>query len=118
MAVSITNRRDYLFLNRWRYVYREKKPTEKPAVSAEGKEIPGGIRVGLQVLGPKVSTPPAVAAYHFTTYLTKTDMSLKQIHMKLRRVYRGIGRAGSEGDDGVQWEWKAKMEKNRTRFQL
>ncbi len=38
--------------------------------------------------------------------------------MKLRKVYRGIGRAGSEGEDGVQWEWKAKMEKQRTRFQL
>jgi ribosome production factor 1 len=46
-----------------------------------------------------------------------TDLAV-QIHMKLRRVYKGIGRAGSEGEDGVQWDWKPKMEKVRTRFNL
>jgi ribosome production factor 1 len=52
-----------------------------------------GIRAGLQELGPR-----------FT--------------LKLRRVDKGIGRAGSEGDDAVQWQWKAHMEKKRTRFNL
>lgn len=38
--------------------------------------------------------------------------------LKLRRIDKGIGRAGSEGDDALQWQWKAKMEKQRTRFNL
>jgi len=38
--------------------------------------------------------------------------------LKLRRVDKGIGRAGSEGEDALKWEWKAKMEKKRTRFNL
>lgn len=36
----------------------------------------------------------------------------------MRRVDKGIGRAGSEGEDALSWEWKAKMEKQRTRFNL
>jgi ribosome production factor 1 len=38
--------------------------------------------------------------------------------LKLRRVDKGIGRAGSEGEDALSWKWKAKMEKERTRFNL
>lgn len=38
--------------------------------------------------------------------------------LKLRRVDKGIGRAGSEGEDALSWEWKSKMEKERTRFNL
>ena len=116
--VSISNQRDVLFLNRYRYVFREKRVTEKPAVSADGKEIPGGVRVGLQILGPKVSMPfcwPSAALRRFAKPLTCPAL---QIHMKLRRVYRGIGRAGSDGADGVMWEWKSSLEKKRTRFYL
>ncbi|KAI0014593.1 Brix-domain-containing protein [Xylariomycetidae sp. FL0641] len=49
-------------------------------VGADGKEMKGveSIRTGLQELGPR-----------FT--------------LKLRRIDKGIGRAGSEGDDAVQW---------------
>lgn len=94
-VVTIHNQRDYLFVRRHRYVYRERRQTEKVVADEEGKEIPGfsGIRVGLQEIGPR-----------FT--------------LKLRRVDKGIGRAGSEGDDAVQWEWKAGMEKVRTKFNL
>ncbi len=53
-VVCVHNQRDYLFLRRYRYIYRDKKVTEKPAVSADGKEIPGGVRVGLQTIGPNV----------------------------------------------------------------
>jgi ribosome production factor 1 len=53
-VVAIINRRDYLFLRRYRYVYRDKRDTEKEAVDANGKPIPGGVRVGLQILGPNV----------------------------------------------------------------
>lgn len=94
-VVTLHNQRDYIFVRRHRYVFREKRTTEKSIVGADGKEMKGveGIRAGLQELGPR-----------FT--------------LKLRRVDKGIGRAGSEGEDATQWEWKAKMEKDRKRFNL
>ena len=94
-VVTLHNQRDYIFLRRHRYVFREKKETEKSVVGPDGKVVEGveGIRAGLQELGPR-----------FT--------------LKLRRVDKGIGRAGSDGDDAVQWQWKAHMEKQRTRFNL
>ncbi|KAH8673706.1 anticodon-binding protein [Xylariales sp. PMI_506] len=94
-VVTFHNQRDYIFVRRHRYMFREKKATEKSVVGADGKELKGveEIRAPIQELGPR-----------FT--------------LKLRRIDKGIGRAGSEGDDAVQWEWKAKMEKKRTRFNL
>ncbi|KAI1393494.1 Brix-domain-containing protein [Hypoxylon trugodes] len=94
-VVTLHNQRDYIFLRRHRYVFRDKRATEKCVVGADGKELKGveSIRAGLQELGPRAT-------------------------LKLRRIDKGIGRAGSEGDDAVQWEWKAKMEKQRTRFNL
>ncbi|KAK3940511.1 ribosome production factor 1 [Diplogelasinospora grovesii] len=94
-AVTLHNQRDYIFVRRHRYVFREKRQTEKNVVSADGKEIEAlkGIRAGLQEIGPRMT-------------------------LKLRRVDKGIGRAGSEGEDALKWEWKAKMEKKRTRFNL
>ncbi|KAI1180198.1 Brix-domain-containing protein [Nemania sp. FL0916] len=87
--------RDFLFFRRYRYIIRDKKPTEKSVVGADGKEMRGveNIRAGLQELGPR-----------FT--------------LKLRRIDKGIGRAGSDPADATHWEWKAKMEKNRKRFNL
>ena len=94
-VVTLHNQRDYIFLRRHRYVFREKRETEKSVVGPDGKVVKGveSIRAGLQELGPR-----------FT--------------LKLRRVDKGVGRAGSEGADAVQWEWKAGMEKVRTRFNL
>ncbi|KAK4227657.1 ribosome production factor 1 [Podospora fimiseda] len=94
-VVTVHNQRDYLFFRRHRYVFREAKGNEKNVVGADGKELAGvqGIRAGLQEIGPRMT-------------------------LKLRRVDKGIGRAGSEGNDALQWEWKAKMEKQRTRFNL
>ncbi|KAH8171961.1 brix domain-containing protein [Sarocladium implicatum] len=94
-VVTLHNQRDYIFVRRHRYVFRNKRETEKSIVGADGKEVKGveGIRAGLQELGPR-----------FT--------------LKLRRVDKGIGRAGSEGEDALQWEWKSKMEKDRKRFNL
>ncbi|OTB06902.1 hypothetical protein M426DRAFT_100330 [Hypoxylon sp. CI-4A] len=94
-VVTLHNQRDYIFLRRHRYVFRDKRATEKSVVGPDGKELKGveSIRAGLQELGPRAT-------------------------LKLRRIDKGIGRAGSEGDDAVQWEWKAKMEKKRTRFNL
>lgn len=89
-VVTLHNQRDYIFVRRHRYVFRDKRQTEKAVVGADGKEIKGaeGIRTGLQELGPR-----------FT--------------LKLRRVDKGIQRAS-----GQEWEWKGKMEKKRTLFQL
>ncbi|KAI0145923.1 Brix-domain-containing protein [Hypoxylon sp. NC0597] len=94
-VVTLHNQRDYIFLRRHRYIFRDKRTTEKSVVGADGKELKGveNIRAGLQELGPRAT-------------------------LKLRRIDKGIGRAGSEGDDAVEWEWKAKMEKKRTRFNL
>lgn len=104
--MTLHNQRDYIFLRRHRYVFREKRETEKSVVGEDGKEMKGveGIRAGLQELGPRMT-------------------------LKLRRIDRGIGRAGSQpSSEGGQaggaeegpthWEWKAKMEKKRTRFNL
>ncbi|EEH23320.1 hypothetical protein PABG_05531 [Paracoccidioides brasiliensis Pb03] len=89
-VVTLHNQRDYIFVRRHRYVFREKRETEKSVVGADGKEMKGveGIRTGLQELGPR-----------FT--------------LKLRRVDKGIQRAS-----GQEWEWKGGMEKQRTKFQL
>ena len=89
-VVTLHNQRDYIFLRRHRYVFREKRQTEKNVVGSDGKEVSGveGIRAGLQELGPRCT-------------------------LKLRRVDRGIQRAS-----GQEWEWKGRMEKVRTKFQL
>jgi ribosome production factor 1 len=94
-VVTLHNQRDYIFVRRHRYVFRDKRATEKSVVGPDGEKVAGveEIRAGLQELGPR-----------FT--------------LKLRRVDKGIGRAGSVGEDGLQWEWKAHMEKKRTRFNL
>ncbi|EGP85050.1 unnamed protein product [Zymoseptoria tritici ST99CH_1A5] len=89
-VVTLHNQRDYIFMRRHRYVFRDKKGTEKSIQGTDGKLMKGveDIRAGLQELGPR-----------FT--------------MKLRRVDKGIQRAS-----GQEWEWKAHDEKVRTRFSL
>ncbi len=89
-VVTLHNQRDYIFLRRHRYVFREKRATEKSVVGPDGKEVKGveGIRAGLQELGPR-----------FT--------------LKLRRIDKGIQRSS-----GQEWEWRGEMEKVRTKFQL
>ena len=89
-VVTLHNQRDYIFVRRHRYVFREKRASEKSVVGIDGKEVEDvkGIKAGLQELGPR-----------FT--------------MKLRRIDKGIQRGS-----GQEWEWKGAMEKVRTRFQL
>ena len=89
-CVTLHNQRDYIYVRRHRYVFREKRAREKSVVGPDGKEVKGveGIRAGLQELGPR-----------FT--------------LKLRRVDKGIQRAS-----GQEWEWQGGMEKQRTKFQL
>lgn len=89
-VVTLHNQRDYIFMRRHRYVFRDKRGTEKSIQGTDGKLMKGveDIRAGLQELGPR-----------FT--------------MKLRRVDKGIQRASEQ-----EWEWKAGDEKVRTRFSL
>ncbi|KAI4103075.1 MAG: hypothetical protein L6R37_004029 [Teloschistes peruensis] len=90
-VVTLHNQRDYIFLRRHRYVFREKKGRERNVVGVDGKDVGGGvegIRAGLQELGPR-----------FT--------------MKLRRVDKGV-----QAGRGEEWEWKGKMDKSRNKFQL
>ncbi|KAB8349544.1 hypothetical protein FH972_023570 [Carpinus fangiana] len=89
-VVTLHNQRDYIFVRRHRYIFRDKRATEKPAAGADGKPMKGveDVKAGLQELGPR-----------FT--------------LKLRRIDKGIQRAS-----GQEWEWKGAMEKVRTKFQL
>ena len=89
-TVTIHNQRDYVFIRRHRYRFRDKRTTEKSVIGADGKEVAGmeGIRVGLQELGPRLT-------------------------LKLRRVDKGIQRGS-----GQEWEWRGGLEKIRTKFQL
>ncbi|KAL8667683.1 MAG: hypothetical protein Q9202_000538 [Teloschistes flavicans] len=89
-VVTLHNQRDYIFLRRHRYVFREKKGGERNVVGPDGKDVGGveGIRAGLQELGPR-----------FT--------------LKLRRIDKGV-----QSGRGQEWEWKGKMDKQRTKFQL
>ena len=89
-VVTLHNQRDFIFLRRHRYVFRERRETEKTVVGPDGKEVKGmeSIRTGLQELGPR-----------FT--------------LKLRRIDKGIQRRS-----GQEWEWKGKTDRIRTKFQL
>jgi ribosome production factor 1 len=89
-VVTLHNQRDYIFVRRHRYIFRDKRETEKSVVGPNGQVVKGveDIRAGLQELGPR-----------FT--------------LKLRRIDKGIQRAS-----GQEWVWKARMEKVRTKFQL
>lgn len=89
-VLTLHNQRDYIFFRRHRYIFREKREREKSVVGADGKEVKGmeEIRAGLQELGPRMT-------------------------LKLRRIDKGIQRAS-----GQEWQWKSRMEKVRTKFQL
>ena len=89
-VVTLHDQRDFVFVRRHRYVFREKRETEKMVQGADGRAMQGveGIRAGLQELGPR-----------FT--------------LKLRRIDKGIQRAS-----GQEWEWKGKTDRVRTKFQL
>ncbi|KAF2114804.1 anticodon-binding protein [Lophiotrema nucula] len=89
-VVTLHNQRDYIFVRRHRYVFRDKRSSEKSIVGTDGKVVKGveDIKAGLQELGPR-----------FT--------------LKLRRVDRGV-----QWKSGQEWQWKGKMEKQRTRFAM
>lgn len=52
-VLTLHNQRDYIFVRRHRYVFRDKRESEKPVVGNDGKPIPGveDVRVGMQEIG-------------------------------------------------------------------
>ncbi|KAL6160428.1 Ribosome production factor 1 [Exserohilum turcicum] len=89
-VLTLHNQRDYIFVRRHRYVFRDKRETEKPILGADGKPIPGAedVKVGMQEIGPRMT-------------------------LKLRRIDRGI-----QFKSGQEWQWKGRMDKQRTRFNM
>jgi ribosome production factor 1 len=89
-VLTLHNQRDYIFVRRHRYVFRDKRETEKPVLGNDGKPIKGveDVKVGMQEIGPRMT-------------------------LKLRRVDRGV-----QFKSGQEWEWKGRMEKKRTRFNM
>lgn len=59
-VLTLHNQRDYIFVRRHRYVFRDKRETEKPVLGTDGKPIPGAedVKVGMQEIGYVVSLPP------------------------------------------------------------
>ncbi|OXV07428.1 hypothetical protein Egran_04807 [Elaphomyces granulatus] len=90
-VVTIHNQRDYMFLRRHRYMFGDKRPTERSITGVDGRPIAGveDLKVRLQEIGPRLT-------------------------LRLRRVEKGIQRSS----EGQIWEWKPKLEKKRTVFQL
>ncbi|OAL51328.1 Brix-domain-containing protein [Pyrenochaeta sp. DS3sAY3a] len=89
-VLTLHNQRDYIFVRRHRYVFRDKRESEKPILAADGKPMKGveDVKVGMQEIGPRMT-------------------------LKLRRVDRGI-----QFKSGQEWQWKGRMEKKRTRFNM
>ncbi|CAO2649337.1 Nn.00g067220.m01.CDS01 [Neocucurbitaria sp. VM-36] len=89
-VLTLHNQRDYIFVRRHRYVFRDKRETEKPILGTDGKPIKGveDVKVGMQEIGPRMT-------------------------LKLRRIDRAI-----QFKSGQEWQWKGRMEKKRTRFNM
>lgn len=89
-VLTLHNQRDYIFVRRHRYVFRDKRESEKSILGSDGKPLKGveDVKVGMQEIGPRMT-------------------------LKLRRIDRGI-----QFKSGQEWQWKGRMEKQRTRFNM
>ncbi|KAK6342246.1 hypothetical protein TWF730_001723 [Orbilia blumenaviensis] len=98
-VVTLHNQRDYIFFRFHRYIFRE-IPDEKKGISRRDRTTGaeavglGGNRAG-EDLGIKVGLQELGP----------------QFTLKLRRVERGVC-------EGIEWEWKGRMEKDRKMFHL
>lgn len=52
-VLTLHNQRDYIFMRRHRYVFRDKRETEKPIMGTDGKPVKGveDVKVGMQEIG-------------------------------------------------------------------
>ena len=113
-VVTLHVQRDFIFCRRHRYIFRNKRDSEKAVVDADGKAIPGseGIRTGLQELGPRFTMVSCSCSFSKST-LSPMVRALNILVQKLRRIDKGIQRSS-----GQEWEWKGKTDRIRTKFQL
>lgn len=89
-VVTLHNQRDYVFVRRHRYAVRDKRATERSVADKNGRPMAGveDVKVALQEIGPRMT-------------------------LKLRRVDQGLQRRS-----GQVFEWRGRMEKQRTLWQL
>ncbi|KAF3923622.1 hypothetical protein ABW21_db0204713 [Orbilia brochopaga] len=97
-VVTLHNQRDYIFFRMHRYVFR--------SVDTEGKGSRGDRTTGAEQVG--VGGQRAGEDLGVRVGLQELG---PQFTLKLRRVERGVC-------EGVEWEWKGRMEKNRKMFHL
>lgn len=98
-VVTLHNQRDYIFFRRHRYVFRDRRAGEKA--------VGYGLDHGANTANP------------VNEGVEEQDLGLKvglqelgpQFTLKLRKVEKGIC-------EGVEWQWKGEMEKERRKFQL
>lgn len=98
-VVTLHNQRDYIFFRRHRYIFRERKSGEK------------AVGYGLDH-GQNTANPVSEG-------VEKNDLGIKvglqelgpQFTLKLRKVEKGIC-------EGVEWQWKGRMDKERRKFRL
>ncbi|EPS36338.1 hypothetical protein H072_10159 [Dactylellina haptotyla CBS 200.50] len=97
-VVTLHNQRDYIFFRMHRYVFR--------AVDTESKGSRGDRTTGAEQVG--VGGQRAGEDLGIRVGLQELG---PQFTLKLRRVERGVC-------EGVEWEWKGRMEKDRKMFHL
>lgn len=98
-VVTLHNQRDYIFFRRHRYMFRERRTGEKA--------VGYGLDHGQNTLNP------------VSEGVEERDLGVKvglqelgpQFTLKLRKVEKGVC-------EGVEWQWKGEMEKERRKFQL
>ena len=96
-------------------------------VGADGKELKGmeQIRAGLQELGPRATLKLRRVdrgigrADNGATDVVREDQEEEVVGGEREEKGKKKGAGSQSKEDGnVEWEWKAKMEKVRTRFNL
>ncbi|KAJ6263896.1 Ribosome production factor [Drechslerella dactyloides] len=97
-VVTLHNQRDYIFFRMHRYVFR--------SIDTEGKGSRGDRTTGAEQVG--VGGQRAGEDLGVKVGLQELG---PQFTLKLRRVERGVC-------EGVEWEWKGRMEKDRKMFHL
>ena len=113
-------------------MFRDKRATEKSVVGADGKELKGmeQIRAGLQELGPRTTlklrrvdrgigrADNGVVPDTDADAEEKAEEGGQQEEKGKKKKKKDAGKKQGKEDANVEWEWKAKMEKVRTRFNL
>ncbi|RVD90409.1 uncharacterized protein DFL_001375 [Arthrobotrys flagrans] len=98
-VVTLHNQRDYIFFRFHRYVFREIAEKNKGISRGDRTTGANDVGVGGQRAGEDLGVRVGLQELG------------PQFTLKLRRVERGVC-------EGVEWEWKGRMEKDRKMFHL